>query len=139
VGTVFGPIMVVWFVVIAGLGLRHIVQMPGILAAMNPAYAVAFFAEHRFHAFITMGTVFLCLTGGEALYADIGHFGRVPIQIGWYTLVWPALLLNYFGQGAYLLGNPEEVGNLFYRLAPAWALYPWWPWRPWRPSSPRKP
>ena len=124
VGTVFGPVMLVWFVVIAWLGLRYIVQRPGVLAAVNPAYAVAFFAAHRFHAFVTMGTVFLCLTGGEALYADMGHFGRVPIQIGWYTLVWPALLLNYFGQGAYLLQHPESIDNLFYRLAPAWGLYP---------------
>lgn len=124
VGTIFGPIMAVWFVVIAWLGLRHIVEMPGVLAAVNPKYAITFFMEHRFHAFVTMGTVFLCLTGGEALYADIGHFGRVPIQIGWYTLVWPALLLNYFGQGAYLLQHPLEVDNLLYRLAPGWALYP---------------
>ena len=124
VGAIFGPIMLVWFVVIACLGLRHIAQRPEVLAAVNPAYAVSFFAAHRFHAFITMGTVFLCLTGGEALYADMGHFGRVPIQAGWYTIVWPSLLLNYFGQGAFLLGNPQEVDNLFYRLAPAWALYP---------------
>jgi KUP system potassium uptake protein len=127
VGTVFGPIMAVWFVVIAGLGLRHIVQLPGILVAMNPVYAVAFFVEHRFHAFVTMGTVFLCMTGGEDLYLDMGHFGRLPIRIGWFTFVLPALLLNYFGQGAYLLlhlADPEAQTHLFYRLAPAWALYP---------------
>ncbi len=127
VGAVFGPIMVVWFVVIAMLGLRHIVQMPGVLAAMNPAYAAGFFVEHRFHAFVTMGTVFLCMTGGEALYLDMGHFGTFPIRVGWFTFVLPALLLNYFGQGAYLLGHmhdPDAYGQLFYRMAPSWSLYP---------------
>lgn len=127
VGTVFGPIMAIWFVVIAILGLRHIAQAPGVLAATNPAYAVAFFVEHRFHAFVTMGTVFLCMTGGEDLYLDMGHFGRLPIRIGWFTLVLPALLLNYFGQGAYLLmhlNEPADQTHLFYRLAPDAALYP---------------
>jgi KUP system potassium uptake protein len=127
IGTVFGPVMAVWFIVIACLGLRHLVQTPGVLAATSPTYAVAFFAEHRFHAFVTMGTVFLCMTGGEDLYLDMGHFGRLPIRIGWFTLVLPALLLNYFGQGAYLLAHlaePEPQTQLFYRLAPSWALYP---------------
>ncbi len=127
VGTVFGPIMAVWFVIIAWLGLRHVVEAPGVLVAMNPAYAVAFFAEHRFHAFVTMGTVFLCMTGGEDLYLDMGHFGRLPIRFGWFTFVLPALLLNYFGQGAYLLlhlNTPDAQTHLFYRLAPTWALYP---------------
>ncbi len=127
VGSVFGPIMAVWFVVIAILGIRQIVQMPSILAAVNPAHAVSFFATHRFHAFVTMGTVFLCITGGEDLYLDMGHFGRLPIRIGWFTLVLPALLLNYFGQGAYLLmhlGEAEPHSQLFYRLAPQWSLYP---------------
>jgi KUP system potassium uptake protein len=127
VGTVFGPIMLVWFLVIAWLGLQQIVKMPGVLAAMNPAHAVAFFAEHRFHAFVTMGTVFLCMTGGEDLYLDMGHFGRLPIRIGWFTIVLPSLLLNYFGQGAYLLQHldtPDAQTQLFYHLAPTWALYP---------------
>jgi KUP system potassium uptake protein len=124
VGAVFGPIMLVWFAVIAYLGLRQVVQMPGVLAAINPAHAIAFFADHRFHAFVTMGTVFLCMTGGEDLYLDMGHFGRMPIRIGWFTIVLPALLLNYFGQGAYILQHPQDVDNLFYRLAPTWALYP---------------
>ena len=127
VGNVFGPIMAVWFAVIAILGIRQIIQMPAILAAMNPVHAVSFFAEHRFHAFVTMGTVFLCITGGEDLYLDMGHFGRLPIRIGWFTVVLPALLLNYFGQGAYLLmhlGESEPHTQLFYRLAPHWSLYP---------------
>jgi KUP system potassium uptake protein len=127
VGTVFGPIMAVWFVVIALLGIRHIQQFPAVLVAMNPAHAVAFFVEHRFHAFVTMGTVFLCMTGGEDLYLDMGHFGRLPIRVGWFAFVLPALLLNYFGQGAYLLqhlGDPEASTQLFYRLAPTWSLYP---------------
>jgi len=127
VGSVFGPIMVVWFVVIGLMGLGQVVQVPEVLAALNPACAVRYFIIHRFQGFVTMGTIFLCLTGGEALYADMGHFGLRPIRIGWYTLVLPTLLLNYFGQGAYLmrhLHDPEGVANLFYRLAPTWALYP---------------
>jgi KUP system potassium uptake protein len=124
VGNVFGPVMMVWFLVIAILGIRHIVQVPAVFAAMNPAYAVGFFAEHRFHAFVTMGTVFLCMTGGEDLYLDMGHFGRRPIRIDWFAIVLPALLLNYFGQGAFLLQHPQETDNLFYRLAPSWSLYP---------------
>jgi KUP system potassium uptake protein len=124
VGAVFGPIMLVWFVIIACLGIQQIIRMPAVLAAVNPSYALSFFIEHRFHAFVTMGTVFLCMTGGEDLYLDMGHFGRQPIRIGWFSLVLPSLLLNYFGQGAYLLQHPLEVDNLFYRLAPAWGLYP---------------
>jgi KUP system potassium uptake protein len=127
VGTVFGPIMAIWFVVIAILGLRHIVLMPSVLSAINPSYAVAFFIEHRFHAFVTMGTVFLCMTGGEDLYLDMGHFGRLPMRIGWFALVLPALLINYFGQGAYLLmhlNEPNAQSQLFYRLAPESFLYP---------------
>ncbi len=127
VGTIFGPIMAVWFVTIAILGFRHIMLQPSVLAAMNPAYAIAFFVDHRFHAFVTMGTVFLCMTGGEDLYLDMGHFGRLPIRIGWFTLVLPALLINYFGQGAYLLMHihePASQSQLFYRLAPESMLYP---------------
>lgn len=128
VGSVFGPIMVVWFITLAILGLPHILDTPHVLAAINPAYAVQFFIDHRFHAFVTMGTIFLCLTGGEDLYLDMGHFGRLPMRIGWFTLVLPCLLLNYFGQGAFLLqqtalGQPD-TSNLLYHLAPNWALYP---------------
>lgn len=128
VGAVFGPIMVVWFITLATLGLPHILDTPHVLAAINPAYAVQFFIDHKFHAFVTMGTIFLCLTGGEDLYLDMGHFGRLPMRIGWFTLVLPCLLLNYFGQGAFLLqqsaaGRPDTA-NLLYHLAPGWALYP---------------
>jgi KUP system potassium uptake protein len=134
VGSVFGPVMVVWFLTLAVLGVPYIVQDPAVLKAMNPAYAVQFFLDHKFHAFVTMGTVFLCLTGGEDLYLDMGHFGRLPIRIGWFALVLPCLLLNYFGQGAYLLqhlpadGSAAAVSaatsNLLFKLAPGWALYP---------------
>ena len=127
VGTVFGPIMAAWFVILAGMGIAHILRHPSVLAAANPAYAVAFFVDHRLQAFVTMGTVFLCMTGGEDLYLDMGHFGRLPIRIGWFAIVLPALLLNYFGQGAYLLqhlGEPDCTSHLLYRLAPAWARYP---------------
>lgn len=127
VGTIFGPIMVVWFITLAALGLPHILETPRILSAINPAYAIQFFIDHRFHAFVTMGTIFLCLTGGEDLYLDMGHFGRLPMRIGWFTLVLPCLLINYFGQGAFLLQQGVELtntSNLLYHLAPAWALYP---------------
>lgn len=127
VGAVFGPIMLLWFIVIALLGIRHIVQMPHVLAAINPSHAIVFVATHHFQAFVTMGTVFLCMTGGEDLYLDMGHFGKVPIRLGWFALVLPALLLNYFGQGAYLLthlGESEAQTQIFYRLAPDWSLYP---------------
>ena len=127
VGSIFGPIMVAWFVAIGLMGLCQIVKAPVVLAAFNPVCAVRYFVLHRFQGFVTMGTIFLCLTGGEALYADMGHFGLRPIRIGWYTLVMPTLLLNYFGQGAYLLRHlqdPAATDNLFYRLAPTWALYP---------------
>ncbi|MEI6514488.1 MAG: potassium transporter Kup [bacterium] len=127
VGSVFGPIMVVWFITIAALGLPHILSMPRVFYAVNPAYAVQFFIDHQFHAFVTMGTIFLCLTGGEDLYLDMGHFGRLPIRIGWFYLVLPCLLINYFGQGAYLLAHGQssaDTSNLLYHLAPSWALYP---------------
>ncbi len=128
VGTVFGPIMVVWFITLALLGMPHILETPRILSAINPAFAVQFFIDHRFHAFVTMGTIFLCLTGGEDLYLDMGHFGRLPIRIGWFTLVLPCLLINYFGQGAFLLQQgvtgQTNTSNLLYHLAPTWALYP---------------
>jgi KUP system potassium uptake protein len=127
VGAVFGPIMVVWFITLAVLGLPHIFTTPKVLSAINPAYAVQFFIDHRFHAFVTMGTIFLCLTGGEDLYLDMGHFGRLPMRVGWFTLVLPCLLINYFGQGAFLLqqgAGQTDTSNLLYHLAPTWALYP---------------
>lgn len=127
IGAVFGPIMAIWFITMAVLGLPHIIATPGVLAAINPMYAIQFFMEHRFHAFVTMGTIFLCITGGEDLYLDMGHFGRFPIRVGWFALVLPCLLLQYFGQGAWLLHHSlgqGDTSNLLYRLAPTWALYP---------------
>jgi len=123
VGTLFGPIMLLWFAVLAALGLPHIIAEPAVLAAVNPAHAVRFFADGGFHSFLALGSVFLVVTGGEALYADMGHFGRKPIQIGWYAVVLPGLLLNYFGQGALLLRDPA-AGHPFYSLAPGWAVLP---------------
>jgi KUP system potassium uptake protein len=125
VGSVFGPIMVVWFVVLGALGLPHILRTPEVLYAANPVYAIQFFIDHKFHAFVTMGTIFLCLTGGEDLYLDMGHFGRLPMRIGWFSLVLPCLLVNYLGQGAFLLNQQHpDTSNLLYHLAPEWALYP---------------
>jgi KUP system potassium uptake protein len=124
IGNVFGPVTLVWFLVIAALGLRWILIHPSVLAAVNPKYAVMFFVEHRLHGFLLLGAVVLCITGGEALYADMGHFGRRPIRAVWYAIVLPALLLNYFGQGACLLENPAAATNPFYALVPSWALYP---------------
>ena len=124
VGRAFGPITLVWFLVIGGLGLREILHAPQILVAMNPWYGLRFFVEHGYAGFAALGAVFLAVTGAEALYADMGHFGRRPIRIAFFTLVLPALLLNYFGQGALLLRQPDAVANPFYLLAPRWALYP---------------
>ena len=124
VGRFFGPVMVVWFAVLVVLGVAHIVDEPSVLAAVNPIYAVRFFTEFTSRAFISLGGVVLVVTGGESLYADLGHFGAAPIRRGWFFLVLPALLLNYFGQGALLLGNPEAVRNPFFLMAPDWAIYP---------------
>jgi KUP system potassium uptake protein len=124
VGAVFGPVMLLWFGTIAVLGVAGIVREPDVLRAVNPAHAARFFAANGFAGLLVLGAVFLVATGGEALYADLGHFGERPIQIAWFTLVGPALLLNYFGQGALLLSNPDAADNPFYRLAPSWALYP---------------
>jgi KUP system potassium uptake protein len=124
IGQLFGPVMIVWFSVLALLGISNIVARPGVLAAINPLHAVTFFSQNGWHGFLVLGTVFLVVTGGEALYADMGHFGARPIRLAWFTLVLPALLINYFGQGALLLSNPEAVENSFYLMAPAWALYP---------------
>ncbi|MEO5935814.1 MAG: KUP/HAK/KT family potassium transporter, partial [Terriglobales bacterium] len=124
VGKVFGPVTVVWFVTIATLGIIQILKLPSVLAAVNPYYGVDFFVRNQGSGFLVLGSVFLVVTGGEALYADMGHFGRKPIRLAWAFLVLPALLLNYFGQGALLIQDPAAVANPFYRMAPEWALYP---------------
>jgi len=125
-GKLFGPVMVVWFSTLAILGVRWIVTEPHVLTAVNPWHAVIFFVHNGFKGFLVLGSVFLVVTGGESLYADMGHFGRKPIRIAWFCLVLPALLLNYFGQGALLLQHPEVAEHVFYRLAPSspWFLYP---------------
>ncbi|HVZ78494.1 MAG TPA: potassium transporter Kup, partial [Gemmatimonadaceae bacterium] len=124
VGGLFGPIMTVWFIAIALLGIAEIVRAPAILLALNPAWSVRFFLAHGTAGFLVLGAVVLAVTGAEALYADMGHFGRRPIQLAWFGLVFPALLLNYFGQGAILLRHPDAVENPFYMLAPRVLLYP---------------
>ena len=124
IGRVFGPITLLWFLTISLLGLAWIVRVPSVLGAVNPWYAVRFFAVNGWQGFLVLGSVFLVVTGGEALYADMGHFGRRPIRIAWYAVVLPALLLNYFGQGALLLTRPEAVENPFFRMGPAWFVYP---------------
>jgi KUP system potassium uptake protein len=124
IGNLFGPIMLVWFGVLGFLGALSILQRPQVLAALLPEHAFHFFAAHGTASFLILGAVVLAITGAEALYADMGHFGRRPIQWVWFGFVLPALLLNYFGQGALLLTNPEAVRNPFYLLAPEWALYP---------------
>jgi KUP system potassium uptake protein len=124
VGRLFGPVMALWFVVLAVLGIMWTMRQPVVLSAFNPSHAVMFFREHGLHGFAVLGAVFLVVTGGEALYADMGHFGKRPIRIAWFAMVLPALLLNYFGQGALLLSDPAAVSQPFFRLAPAWALYP---------------
>ncbi|MGI4814765.1 MAG: potassium transporter Kup [Janthinobacterium lividum] len=124
VGRLFGPIMVIWFVTLAILGLVHIIEAPEIIAAVNPYYAFAFISRHALQAYVVLGSVFLVLTGAEALYADMGHFGARPIRFGWYCIVMPALVLNYFGQGALLLRSPHAIANPFFLMAPSWALIP---------------
>jgi KUP system potassium uptake protein len=124
VGRLFGPIMVLWFLVIALLGVRWIVREPVVLGAVDPRHAINFFQEHGLHGFAVLGAVFLVVTGGEALYADMGHFGKRPIRWAWFALVLPALLLNYFGQGALLLLDSTAASQPFFLLAPAWALLP---------------
>jgi KUP system potassium uptake protein len=124
IGFLFGPVMIVWFVVIALLGLRWIRQDLHVLSAFNPLHGLQFFTANGFHAFVVLGSVFLVVTGGEALYADMGHFGPRPIRVAWFGLVLPSLFLNYLGQGALLINQPEAAPNPFYLLAPRWALYP---------------
>src|SRR5262245_2236177 len=129
IGAVFGPAMLVWFVTIGALGLHAILtqhpQHGSVLSAINPMHAVNLFVEHGSSAFLTLGAVVLCVTGSEALYADMGHFGPRPIRLAWYTVAFPGLLLNYFGQGALLLSEGgDEVTNPFFQLAPSWGLLP---------------
>lgn len=124
VGKLFGPVTLVWFVALAALGVPHIVAHPQVLVALLPTHALAFLGAHPGIAFVALGAVVLCVTGAEALYADLGHFGKKPIRLAWFAVVMPALVLNYFGQGAMLLVQPENVKNPFYEMAPTWALYP---------------
>ena len=124
VASYFGPIMVVWFFALAIIGLLHISDDPRVFAAVNPYYAVSFLAQHGHIGLVTLGAVFLAVTGGEALYADLGHFGRKPIKLAWFGLVLPALLLNYFGQGAMLLRDPSAIANPFYKMVPEVFLLP---------------
>lgn len=126
VGAVFGPIMMIWFIAIALIGFRSAAAYPAILAVLNPYYALNFLFTHQLHTILlTLGSVMLVITGGEAMYADMGHFGRLPIRIGWYAVAYPALILNYLGQGAYLLSGKEVVqGNIFYSMVPQPFLIP---------------
>nr|Q47IT9.1 RecName: Full=Probable potassium transport system protein Kup 1 [Dechloromonas aromatica RCB] len=124
VGAFFGPVMLVWFSALALLGVHNIVDHPAILMALNPAYGIEFLLENKAHSLVAMGNVVLAVTGAEALYADMGHFGRKPISRAWFAFVLPALVLNYFGQGALILGDPEAAKNPFFLSAPDWALYP---------------
>jgi KUP system potassium uptake protein len=124
IGKWFGPVTLVWFAALVALGVPHIAAHPGVLVALNPAYALAFITAQPLVAFIALGAVVLVVTGGEALYADLGHFGKLPIRIAWYALVMPALVINYFGQGALLLSKPEAISNPFYLMAPDWARLP---------------
>jgi KUP system potassium uptake protein len=124
VGRVFGPVMVAWFAVVGMLGLGSLSMSPGVLAALNPAHGLAFLVEGGWKVFPVLGSVFLAVTGGEALYADMGHFGRRPIRQAWFGLVLPSLVLNYLGQGALMLSDPGAASNPFYNLAPKWALIP---------------
>ncbi|MEN9314368.1 MAG: potassium transport protein Kup, partial [Pseudomonadota bacterium] len=124
VGRFFGPVMVLWFLTLGVLGVRSAIDNPAVLAAANPAYALGFLMNNPGLGFITMGSVVLAVTGGEALYMDMGHFGRKPIRLAWFGLVWPSLLCNYFGQAALLLRSPEAISNPFFLLAPDWLAMP---------------
>jgi KUP system potassium uptake protein len=124
VGGLFGPVMLLWFVVLALLGIVNVVRQPQVLAALDPRYGVALVWQTPWRGFVTLGAIFLAVTGAETLYADMGHFGRRPLRVAWLYLVFPALILNYFGQAAVLLGDPAAVENPFYKLVPEWALFP---------------
>src|SRR5271169_4651174 len=124
VGRLFGPVMVLWFAVIAVVGVLQIAEAPRVLAALNPVHAAGIFVAAPGAGFVVLGAVALAITGGEALYADMGHFGRFPIRLAWFALVLPALVLNYFGQGALILGNKAAIENPFFRMVPQWGLLP---------------
>jgi KUP system potassium uptake protein len=124
IGALFGPITVAWFLAIAALGVAAIAKNPEVLRALDPTHALRFTTQHGFASFVVLGAVLLAFTGAEALYADMGHFGKGPIRLAWFGLVFPALMLNYLGQGALLIADPKALENPFYLLAPAWALYP---------------
>lgn len=124
VGTLFGPIMCVWFLLLTILGIVNIIDNPFVLKAINPWYAISFFMEDKIYAFLTLGSVVLAMTGAEALYADMGHFGKSPIRIAWGALVFPALMINYFGQGAFIISSPEGLENPFFMMAPDWMNWP---------------
>jgi KUP system potassium uptake protein len=124
VGRVFGPVMLAWFFILALLGVLSIARYPSVLAAVSPHHAVEFFRENHWRGYLVLGSVFLVVTGGEALYADMGHFGKRPIRLAWFAVVLPALLLNYFGQGALVMRDPSALQHPFFMLAPEWALYP---------------
>ncbi|MGL4477179.1 MAG: KUP/HAK/KT family potassium transporter, partial [Aeromonas veronii] len=124
VGKLFAPIMLIWFMTLAVLGLRDIIHNPEVLGALNPIWAVRFFVQYQTTSFFALGAVVLAITGVEALYADMGHFGKNPIRLAWFIVVLPSLVLNYFGQGALLLSNPAAIANPFFLLAPKWALVP---------------
>ena len=124
IGSIFGPVMLLWFLVLAALGLTHMIRHPGVLAAVNPMHGVQFFVRNGVAGFLVLGSVFLAVTGGEALYADMGHFGTRPIRAAWFVLVLPSLLLNYFGQGALVIADPKAAEHPFFQMAPSWALMP---------------
>ncbi len=124
IGALFGPVMCLWFAILAALGIINIMQAPDVLGAVNPLHAIRFLVAHGVAGFLVLGAVFLVVTGGEALYADMGHFGARPIRLAWFVIVFPSLLINYFGQGALLLREPEAIKNPFFHMAPDWALYP---------------
>jgi KUP system potassium uptake protein len=124
IGALFGPVMVVWFLTLTALGLLNLIRSPSVLSAVLPTHAISFVAKNGWLGFAVLGAVFLVVTGGEALYADLGHFGRKPIRRAWYGLVFPSLVINYLGQGALIVSTPHAVENPFFRMAPTWALYP---------------
>src|ERR1700716_995887 len=124
IGRAFGPVMLLWFIVIVTLGLVSIARHPGVVAALDPRYAVRFMAHSGSTGFLVLGGVFLCITGGEALYADMGHFGKGSIRCSWYGIVLPALLLSYAGQTAFLVDKGTVTGNPFFQMAPSWSIYP---------------
>ena len=124
VGKVFGPVMLGWFAILAVMGVSWIVREPRVLVALSPVYAVQLISQHQISALAVLAGVFLTVTGGEALYADMGHFGKTPIRLSWVLIVMPALVLNYFGQGALLIQNPAAISNPFFLMAPQWSLLP---------------